>query len=339
MEYTTLGRTGLKVSVAGLGCGGASRIGLKTGLTKEQSVALIHRAVDLGVNFFDTAYTYQNETIVGVAMASVPRDLVVLATKYHAGGVSAEEIVEALDNSLRKLGTDYVDIFQLHGVRPKDYDHALNVLVPALLRERERGKLRFVGITESTSDDLGRTVLQRAVADDCWDVVMVAFNMLHQKARDYILPAARERNIGTLIMAPVRSLFCNPAQLVQTMRDLAAQGEIPKELARSDDPLGFLVHEQGAEDITDAAYRFARHEPGVDVVLFGTGNTDHLEANIKSSLRPPLPQADLDRLARLFGHLAGVDLSRPIQRPGVASCLKSTLGRLVGGARARLDVA
>lgn len=339
MEYTTLGRTGLKVSVAGLGCGGASRIGLNTGLTTDQSVALIRQALDLGVNFFDTAYTYKNETILGAAMDGVPRDSVVLATKYHADGVTAAEIGEAVDNSLRRLGTDYIDLFQLHGVRPGVYEHARDVLFPALQRARERGKVRFLGITESTSQDLGRAVLKNAIADDCWDVMMVAFNIMHQKARSHILPAARDRNIGTLIMAPVRTLFCNPAQLAQTVNELAARGQIPAALADSDNPLGFLVHEQGARTITDAAYRFARHESGADVVLFGTGNADHLTANIDSLLRLPLPRADLDRLASLFGHLEGVDLSRPTQRPGLKTRLRQALGRLISSSPARPETA
>jgi len=99
------------------------------------------------------------------------------------------------------------------------------------------------------------------------------------------------------------------------MKDLAAAGQIPAWLARTDDPLGFLVHEGGASSLTDAAYRYVRHEPGVDVVLFGTGEADHLRANIASILKPPLPEADRARLAELFSHLRGVGLEAPPPRP------------------------
>ena len=86
---------------------------------------------------------------------------------------------------------------------------------------------------------------------------------------------------------------------------------MPQWLAETEDPLGFLIHEGGAESVIDAAYRFARHEPGVDVVLFGTGDPEHLRTNIASLLAPPLPEADRDRLASLFGHLVGVGLDAP----------------------------
>jgi predicted aldo/keto reductase-like oxidoreductase len=95
------------------------------------------------------------------------------------------------------------------------------------------------------------------------------------------------------------------------MKDLAAEGKVPQSLADEPDPLGFLVHPGGALSLTDAAYRFVRHEPGVDVVLFGTGDQEHLRSNIESILRPPLPQADRDRLKQLFGHLRGVGLVAP----------------------------
>jgi hypothetical protein len=103
------------------------------------------------------------------------------------------------------------------------------------------------------------------------------------------------------------------------MRELAADGEVPQALAGSPDPLGFLVHpgghpgghDDGASSVIDAAYRFVRHEPGTDVVLFGTGDHAHLRSNIASILKPPLPDEDRARLATLFGHLVGVGLDAP----------------------------
>ena len=83
-------------------------------------------------------------------------------------------------------------------------------------------------------------------------------------------------------------------------------------MARDPDPLGFLIHDNGgAASLTDAAYRFARHEPGIDVVLFGTGNAAHLDANIRSILAPPLPAADVARLRQMFEHLVGVGFDLP----------------------------
>ena len=169
MEYVTLGRTGLRVSVAGLGCGGFSRLGLGTGKSEAEAIALIREALDLGINLLDTAAVYGTEAVVGEAIKSIPRDRVVIATKAwiprREGGSVADRAVRSLDNSLKQLGTDYVDIFQLHGVSPKAYDQALDVIAPALLKEREKGKLRHLGVTETGSSDPEHAMVQRAVEE------------------------------------------------------------------------------------------------------------------------------------------------------------------------------
>ena len=85
MEYTTLGRTGLEVSVAGLGCGGFSRLGLGTGKSEADAIAIIREAMDLGVNLFDTAAAYGTEPVLGKALAGVARDKVVICTKAPFG--------------------------------------------------------------------------------------------------------------------------------------------------------------------------------------------------------------------------------------------------------------
>src|SRR5262252_8700622 len=140
MDYTTLGRTGLKVSVAGLGCGGFSRLGLGTGKHEDHAIGIIHAALDLGVNLFDTAAAYGTEAVLGRALRTVPRDRVVICTKAPFGvsnpNSTAASAVASLDRSLKELGTDYIDVYQLHGIAPTAYDHALNELAPALLRRR-----------------------------------------------------------------------------------------------------------------------------------------------------------------------------------------------------------
>ncbi|HEX3350158.1 MAG TPA: aldo/keto reductase, partial [Acetobacteraceae bacterium] len=177
MEYTTLGRTGLKVSVAGLGCGGFSRLGLASGRSEAEAAALVRLALDQGVSIIDTAANYGTEGVVGQALKGVPRESVVVATKSSIERDGelwpVERIVESLDNSLRVLGLDTIDVFQLHGIPPRLYDHAMNAVVPGLLRERERGKFRFLGITETAPADPDHKMLTRAAADGVWDVVMV----------------------------------------------------------------------------------------------------------------------------------------------------------------------
>ena len=107
MEYVMLGRTGLRVSVAGLGCGGFSRLGLGRGKSEAEAVALIHQALDLGVNLFDTAAAYGTEALLGKALEGVPREEVVIATKAPFNvsnpNSSAASAIASLDDSLRRL--------------------------------------------------------------------------------------------------------------------------------------------------------------------------------------------------------------------------------------------
>jgi aryl-alcohol dehydrogenase-like predicted oxidoreductase len=316
MHYTTLGRTGLKVSVAGLGCGGFSRLGLGTGGDEAGAIAIVRQAIELGVNLFDTAASYGTEPVLGKAIKSVPRDSVIVCSKapfsWSSGRADPAGIVAALDNSLRQLDTDYIDVYQLHGVPPANYAHALEELAPVLMRERDKGKLRFLGITETAPHDLQHETLHRAAADGAWDVVMVGFSMMHQNARERVFPLTREHRVGTLLMFAVRNIFSQPGRLQATLRELAAEGKVAAALvAANDDPLGFLVHDGGASSVVDACYRYVCHEPGVDVVLFGTGSPTHLKTNIDSLLKPPLPQTDHDRIGELFGHLVGIGLDAP----------------------------
>jgi aryl-alcohol dehydrogenase-like predicted oxidoreductase len=311
MDTVTLGRTGLKVGVAGLGCGGFSRLGLATGKTEAEAIALVKRALDLGVTLFDTAAAYGTEGVVGQGLAGA-RDKVVIATKgfMNEGDtlLPTEKLVASLDNSLKLLRTDRIDVFQLHGVRAAHYDHAVKVVLPVLKREQEKGKFRFLGITESAASDHSAAMLSRAVQDDHWDTAMLAFNLMHQHARKAVLPGTMAKKIGTLVMFAVRNIFAKPDRVAKAMKELAAEGKVPKALGDDPNPLGFLIHEGGATSLTDAAYRFARYEPGIDVVLFGTGDVHHMEANIASLNRPPLPAADRQKLIDLFSHLLGVGL-------------------------------
>jgi aryl-alcohol dehydrogenase-like predicted oxidoreductase len=315
MEYTTLGRTELKVSVAGLGCGGFSRLGLSTGGNEAGAIAIIHSALDLGVNLLDTAAPYGTEGVVGKALKGVPRDKVVIATKASVirGGerYAPERVVASLDNSLRELGVDCIDVFQLHAVPPSGYDYVRDTIAPVLLKQKERGKFRFLGITETSPNDLEHEMVLRAVPDGMWDVVMVAFHMMSQNTREKVFPATLQHRVGTLLMFAVRSIFARNDRVATTMKELAEAGKVPQALADTPEPLGFLVHPGGATSLTDAAYRYVRHEPGVDVVLFGTGDQAHLRSNVASILRPPLPEADRNQMKQLFSHLRGVGLVAP----------------------------
>src|SRR5215469_15954079 len=196
MEYVTLGRTGLRVSVAGLGCGGFNRLGLGKGKSEGEAIALIHQALDLGVNLFDTAASYDTEAVLGKALKVVPREGVVITTKAPFSvsnrNSTAASAVASLDNSLRQLATDYIDVYQLHGVAPGAYDHAREVIAPALLKEKAKGKFRHLGITETAPHDPQHKMLRRAVPEGVWDAAMVGFHMMHQNARQAVFPLTRQ---------------------------------------------------------------------------------------------------------------------------------------------------
>jgi aryl-alcohol dehydrogenase-like predicted oxidoreductase len=312
MEYRPLGKTGLTVSVAGLGCGGNSRLGLSRGASVDDCVAIVRAAVDLGVNFLDTAEAYGTEEIVGTAARHYDRDKLVISTKaiFNASD-TAETVTRKVEASLKRLGLDYVDVFHFHAVSPAAYEHHRDVLAPALVRLKEQGKVRHVGITETSPNDPEQKMLARAIQEAPWEVTMLAYSLMNQGARHKIFPETERRGIGTLLMFVVRNIFSNAAYRHDIFAKLVEQGDLDASILAEGDPLAFVVGEGGAESITDAAYRYARHTQGVDVVLFGTGNKAHVKDNIESILRPQLAPAIIERLHASFGQLKGVGLDRP----------------------------
>jgi aryl-alcohol dehydrogenase-like predicted oxidoreductase len=313
MEYRSLGKTGLKVSVAGLGCGGNSRLGLGRGASFDECVAVVRTAVDLGVNFLDTAEAYGTEEIVGAAARHYDREKLVISTKaiFRAGDDTGETVARRVDAGLRRLGLDYVDIFHFHAVSPAAYEHHRDVLAPALMRLKEQGKVRHIGITETSPNDPEQRMLARAIEEAPWEVTMLAYSLMNQGARHRVFPVTRRRGIGTLLMFVVRNIFSNATYRRDVFAELVEQGHLDASILAGGDPLEFLVSDGAAQSITDAAYRYARHEQGADVILFGTGNKAHVNDNVDSILRPPLPPPVIERLHASFGHLTGVGLDRP----------------------------
>ncbi len=306
MDQVIFGRTGLKVTVMGIGCGGPSRIGSGTGKTEAESISLIRQGIDAGINFIDTAESYNTEEIVGKAIKNADRANLVLSTKIKTSGMTPIDLKRNLEKSLKSLGTDYIDIYNLHGVALKDYDSLITTIIPALQKAREQGKIRFIGITENGKTDTRHTMLQRALQDNYWDTMMVAFNMINQSARERVLLKAVKKNIGIVDMYAVRIALSNPEHLKKVIRELIEKKEISASDIDKANPLNFLIHDGGASSIIDAAYRFCRYETGIDVVLSGTGNPDHLKANIESFYRPSLPREDVAKLKFIFRNVDSV---------------------------------
>jgi aryl-alcohol dehydrogenase-like predicted oxidoreductase len=309
MEFTTLGRTGLSVSVAGLGCGGHSRLGLGTGHDHRHARRVVDAAIDLGINFIDTARAYGTERVVGEAIQG-RRDGLVLSTKASPGFgeelLTAAGLRESLEASLVRLGTDYVDVFHLHGVVPEQYAYCMAELVPELLRQQQAGKIRFLGITERFAADTRHDLFARALPDDRFDVIMVGHNLLNPSARHSVFPLTRSHGVGTLIMFAVRRALSSTAAAREVVDELIAAGAVDAALVDRADPLGFIDAHPDVRSLVEAAYRFCRHEPGAHVILTGTGSIEHLNANVAAILAPPLPAELTERLAEIFGRVDSV---------------------------------
>ena len=301
MQTTILGRTGLTVSRMGVGAGGPSQIGRKTGLSETEPAALLRHAFDQGVNFVDTAEGYGTEPIVRQALQGRDRSSIIVSTKKSTRRqeVNAQTLQASLDQSLQNLGTDYIDLYNLHGVVPQDYPRLVTDIYPILQKAQDQGKIRFVGLSEMFNEDLGHTMLQMALTDDLWDVLMVGFNLLNQTAREKVFAQAMEQNVGIQIMFAVRKALSHPDNLRAFVADLVQKGQI--EPTDIDDFPAFLLAQTAS--LPDAAYRFCRDEPGVHIVLSGTGNAEHLDANLASFAQRSLAQDTRDRLKYIFRHV------------------------------------
>jgi aryl-alcohol dehydrogenase-like predicted oxidoreductase len=303
MQMVRLGRTGLTVSVAGLGCGGHSRLGMAKGKDVHHAADMVRHALDLGVTFIDTARAYGTEEAVGMGVKG-RRDQAVISSKAGIGRgtelMSAADMARYVDDCLKKLDTDYVDVFHLHGVTPAQYPHARDVMVPELKRQQAAGKLRFLAISEQFGGDTGHAMFRQCLADDLFDVVMVGFSVLNPSARQRVFPQTREKDVGTLIMFAVREALSRPDELKKVVGELIGRGEIDAGAVDAADPLGFLG------DGKAAAYRFCRHEPGADVILTGTGDPEHLKANVAAIQGPPLAPEVLTKLDAIFGRVDSV---------------------------------
>lgn len=307
MQYITLGRTGLTVSRVGLGCGGPSRLGQAYGHAPDVSKRVIQRALELGITLFDTAESYGTEAVLGDALAEAgAQQRVVVSTKKGVWDWDRKrlctpgEMQEGIEASLRRLRRERIEIFHLHGLALEHVDYALSELLPVLRQAQSSGKIQHLAVSEAFIGDTRHLMLQRALREDVFDVVMVGFNLLNPSARTTVLPVTRDRHVGTLIMFAVRRALTNPAHLRGILDQMIAQGVLRPGALPPEAPLGFLG------DVRDAAYRFCLHEPGADVVLTGTGSVEHLEQNVRSLASDALPAELQERLATLFGHIDSV---------------------------------
>ena len=283
MQYRTLGKTGLKVSLVSLGSGGPSQLGQNTGLSGNEQDSLVRSCLELGINLIDTSEQYgDSETIIGRSLKGTPRDSYVMATKCAYKNADTgifrtpEEIAASVDGSLSRLGVNYIDLMQFHVLNSTDYFHVVDHLYPVLKKEQEKGKIGFIGFREHYDGEPDH----RAVAREA-------------------LPLAIENNVGVINMAVIREKLPNPELLRAQIKLWKQNGTISPNSVPDENPLGWLLHD-GVDTIVDAGYKFAADHSAIHTVLTGTSSLRHLKANVKALEDPILPENDKNRLIKVF---------------------------------------
>ena len=310
MRYRRLGRTGLDVSEISFG---AAR-----GANEDPAtfIALVDDAIDSGVNFIDTAAGYDDgdsERVLGEALLG--HDDVIVETKYlpyddwgpkanYTG--SPEQLIASAEESLRRLRRDRLDILLGHGIRTAaSLDRFMNDgCFAAMLKLRDQGKVRFVGLSELSEGDGTHKILGLAVPTGSLDVVMLTINFLLQTAIDSALPLCRQHDVGTVVMMPlnqaskVSGLVSIEAALECVRRHIAA-GSLPDEPPYNrDDLFDFLA----PHSIPAAALRFVLAHP-IDTCCVGVRTSGRLRENLRAVDPPYLDAARLARLRELFARI------------------------------------
>ncbi len=320
MEKRRLGRTGLKVSVLGYGAGAVGGLFTKGRPADQERAAA--RAIEAGINYFDTAALYGNgesERNLGRVLKALKADVVVgtkvrLSAEHRAD--VAKAIAQGMDDSLRRMGRDHVDLFQLHNpLVAKDggdnlaIDVALNEVAPALEKLRKAGKTRFIGLS-----GVGETAaLQRAIDSKLFDTIQVVYNALNPSAggpmpkgapgQDYgrLLDRAKAADMGTIIIrALAGGALAGTAErhplAMQVVDPIGSAPDFAADVARAKE-LEPLVREGVAGSLTELAERFVIAHPAVSTMLVGYSTLDQLEAAIAAVNKGPLPETTLKRVA------------------------------------------
>ncbi|MFC4777102.1 aldo/keto reductase [Paenibacillus sp. GCM10023252] len=293
MEHTTFGRTGLKVSKLGLG---GAPIGGDFGRSDESEIErVIHEALDLGINFIDTAPLYgrgKSEERIGRALAGTRRHDVVLATKAVRSDLSYDyqSTMQSVEDSLTRLRTDWIDLLQLHDVESQPPQLILNETIPALLKLREQGKIRYLGVTTRNLP-----LLKMYMETGVFDAIQfyARYMLLDFSARREILPLAKELNLGVIngsilgmgLLADAPAAFLGEA----IIQEAASRMEQLSWLRQSE-PRGLI----------EPAMRFSLSQPDIHVSLTGTASLSSLRTNAAYCDGAGMREEDLSRIYELF---------------------------------------
>jgi aryl-alcohol dehydrogenase-like predicted oxidoreductase len=307
METRKLGTQGLEVSALGLGCMGMS-FAYTEGRDETESIATIHRALDLGITFFDTAEVYgpfENEKLVGRALAG-RRDQAVIATKFgfkieahgHSGGVDSrpEHVKEVCDASLKRLGVDVIDLYYQHRVDPQVPIEDTVGAMADLVRE---GKVRYLGLSEASAK-----TIRRAHAVHPISALQSEWSLWERDVENEILPTCRELGIGFVPYSPLgRGFLTGEAKRAEEYpegdfrRNLPRfQGENFDRNKRIVDAVTAIANEKGVKPGQIALAWLLAQGPDV-VPIPGTKRRKYLEENAAATAIKLTPQ-DLEALDR-----------------------------------------
>ena len=276
MEYRILGKTDLRVSLVGFG---ASPLGNVFGITDPgEGKRAVHLAIDRGINFFDVSPYYGltlAEQRLGEALAG-RRDKVVLATKCgrygdNAFDFSAERITRSLDESLKRLRTDYVDLLQAHDVEFGDVQQIIDETIPAMRKLQEQGKARYVGITGYPLKMLVR-IAEAAPVDTV--LSYCRYNLMITDMNDILTPAALAHGIGLINASGLH-------MGILTERGAPDWHPAPKEVREAGRKAVEYCRLRQV-DLSELALRFCFDHPYVASTLVGMSTTSHVEANLKA---------------------------------------------------------
>ena len=329
MEYRSLGRTGLRVSELGFGCGNVG--GLIIRGEAADRVRAVSRAVEMGINYFDTAPSYgdgKSESNLGAALKEVGAEVYV-GTKVNLAAEAmtsiAEAVVSSVEESLKRLGRDYVDLVQLHNPialqrgstrRALGVEEVLDQVVPAFESLQAQGKTRFWGIT-----GLGETeALRKVIETGAVYTVQACHNLLNPSAGTEVPSDFPFQDFGGLIdraagnqmgVIGIRALAAGALSGEAGRHPIASPSVAPISSGRdySEDvdrtsSLKFLIQDGYAGSMVEAAVRFAMSKKEVSTVLVGYSSLEQLEQAAGYVAKGPLPEEALRRLPEVWAGFA-----------------------------------
>jgi len=315
MEYTTLGRTGMEVSRICLGCMSfGSKDWHEWVLEEEASREIIERAIDLGINFFDTANVYssgESERILGNVLADYDRDWPVVATKVrhpmdpenpNSGGLSRKTIEQELDNSLDRLGMETIDLYQLHRW---DDDTPIETTLRALDDSVRRGKVRYAGASSMWTYQFAESLhTAERLQLTPFATMQNHYNLVYREEEREMLPYCQQQDIGVIPWAPfARGYLTRPAEEYrsttrgetdefahQNLMHVYRAGGGPEINARVEE-----LAEQHGVSMAQLSLAWLLHKEWVDAPIVGTTTVEHLEEAVEA-LDISLSESDVEYL-------------------------------------------